>query len=165
MPLRWLPRKTFFSSWSSSWPNSSSSPDYPYERLADDMAGPHEGVVDGESRRYAVDAAMAKRVLRKIDMRLIPLLFITYGLNFMDKTILSSASVFGLRNDTVRTACLPFPSFPPFPPPLSPFFLPFVPASDHQLTSSHSTSSASNTRGCPRCSISAICSGRPSPTN
>lgn len=45
--------------------------------------------------------ALAKRVLRKIDWRLIPLMFITYNLNFMDKTILSSASVFGLREDTV----------------------------------------------------------------
>jgi hypothetical protein len=44
---------------------------------------------------------MAKRVLRKIDRRLIPLLFMTYMFNFMDKTILSSASVFGLRDDTV----------------------------------------------------------------
>jgi hypothetical protein len=44
---------------------------------------------------------LAKRVLRKIDWRLIPLMFITYNLNFMDKTILSSASVFGLREDTV----------------------------------------------------------------
>jgi hypothetical protein len=47
--------------------------------------------------------ALAKRVLRKIDWRLIPLMFITYNLNFMDKTILSSASVFGLREDTVGT--------------------------------------------------------------
>ncbi|PSN67372.1 major facilitator superfamily transporter [Corynespora cassiicola Philippines] len=46
------------------------------------------------------DQALAKRVLRKIDWRLIPLMFITYNLNFMDKTILSSASVFGLREDT-----------------------------------------------------------------
>ena len=46
--------------------------------------------------------AVAKRVLRKIDRRLVPLLFTTYMLNFMDKTILSSASVFGLRDDTVR---------------------------------------------------------------
>lgn len=45
---------------------------------------------------------MATRVLRKIDWRLIPLMFITYNLNFMDKTILSSASVFRLREDTVR---------------------------------------------------------------
>ncbi|KAJ5511990.1 Major facilitator superfamily domain general substrate transporter [Penicillium expansum] len=44
--------------------------------------------------------AMAKRVLRKIDRRLIPLLFTTYMFNFMDKTILSSASVFGMRHDT-----------------------------------------------------------------
>ncbi|KAI5468041.1 major facilitator superfamily domain-containing protein [Mariannaea sp. PMI_226] len=39
------------------------------------------------------------RVLRKIDRAIIPLLFLTYVLNFMDKTILSSAAVFGLRND------------------------------------------------------------------
>lgn len=44
---------------------------------------------------------IAKRVLRKIDWRLMPLMFITYNLNFMDKTILSSASVFGLREDIV----------------------------------------------------------------
>ncbi|RKU45123.1 hypothetical protein DL546_003690 [Coniochaeta pulveracea] len=42
---------------------------------------------------------MGARVLRKIDRRLIPLLFVTYMFNFMDKTILSSASVFGLRED------------------------------------------------------------------
>lgn len=47
------------------------------------------------------DHAMAKRVLRKIDWRLLSLMFITYNFNFMDKTILSSASVFGLREDTV----------------------------------------------------------------
>lgn len=69
------------------------------------MAGPDEaaGVVVSESSHPGVDAAMAKRILRKIDMRLIPLLFVTYMLNFMDKTILSSASVFGLQDDTVRS--------------------------------------------------------------
>ncbi|KXG48980.1 Major facilitator superfamily domain, general substrate transporter [Penicillium griseofulvum] len=46
------------------------------------------------------DQTLAKRVLRKIDRLLIPLLFTTYMFNFMDKTILSSASVFGLRKDT-----------------------------------------------------------------
>lgn len=46
---------------------------------------------------------MGARVLRKIDRRLIPLLFVTYMFNFMDKTILSSASVFGLREDAVST--------------------------------------------------------------
>lgn len=115
MPSLWLFLKDSFllhSSKSSSSPsNSTSYPDYPYERLEDNdiMAGP-EGVIDTESSRHGVvDAAMAKRVLRKIDMRLIPLLFITYGLNFMDKTILSSASVFGLRDDTV---CFPSPLCP-----------------------------------------------------
>lgn len=48
-----------------------------------------------------LDTDIAKRVLRKIDFQLIPLLFVTYNLNFMDKTILSSASVFGLKDDTV----------------------------------------------------------------
>ncbi|KAK6826976.1 hypothetical protein RU639_004685 [Aspergillus parasiticus] len=43
---------------------------------------------------------IASRTLRKVDMRLIPLLFVTYMFNFMDKTILSSASVFGLIDDT-----------------------------------------------------------------
>lgn len=47
------------------------------------------------------DTTIARRVLRKIDMRLVPLLFFTYMLNFMDKTILSSAAVFGLTEDTV----------------------------------------------------------------
>ncbi|KAJ5370176.1 uncharacterized protein N7496_006268 [Penicillium cataractarum] len=56
--------------------------------------------VDASTVEQGTDMAMAKRVLRKIDMRLIPLLFFTYMLNFMDKTILSSASVFGLTEDT-----------------------------------------------------------------
>lgn len=55
-----------------------------------------------EAGHNGVDSDLAKRVLRKIDLRIIPLLFVTYMLNFMDKTILSSASVFGLRDDTVR---------------------------------------------------------------
>jgi len=43
--------------------------------------------------------ALSKRVLRKIDFRILTLMFITYNLNFMDKTILSSAAVFGLTDD------------------------------------------------------------------
>ncbi|KAL4810687.1 major facilitator superfamily domain-containing protein [Aspergillus unguis] len=46
------------------------------------------------------DELVPSRVLRKVDRRLIPLLFTTYMLSFMDKTILSSASVFGLIDDT-----------------------------------------------------------------
>lgn len=54
-----------------------------------------------------------ERVLKKIDWRFLPLLFLTYSLNFMDKTLLSNASVFGLREDTVY-----------LPPPESPASLP-----------------------------------------
>lgn len=49
----------------------------------------------------APDATTAYRVVKKIDRVIIPLLFVTYMLNFMDKTILSSAAVFGLREDNV----------------------------------------------------------------
>ncbi|KAH6880705.1 major facilitator superfamily transporter [Thelonectria olida] len=59
----------------------------------------HPQLAEGHPRN-AEDGEMAKRVLRKIDYYIIPVLFITYILNFMDKTILSSASVFGLRDDT-----------------------------------------------------------------
>jgi hypothetical protein len=45
----------------------------------------------------------ARKVLKKIDRVIIPLLFVTYMLNFMDKTILSSAAVFGLRDDNVSS--------------------------------------------------------------
>ncbi|KAG5926565.1 hypothetical protein E4U42_003160 [Claviceps africana] len=44
-------------------------------------------------------AAVARRVLRRIDRVVIPVLVVTYMLNFMDKVILSSAAVFGLRRD------------------------------------------------------------------
>lgn len=43
--------------------------------------------------------ALAKRVIRKIDFRILAIMFVTYNLNFMDKTILSSAAVFGLTED------------------------------------------------------------------
>ncbi|KAJ5091972.1 allantoate permease [Penicillium alfredii] len=48
----------------------------------------------------SVEPAEARRVLKKIDRTILPLLFVTYMLNFMDKIILSSAAVFGLRDDT-----------------------------------------------------------------
>ena len=49
-----------------------------------------------------VDTVLAKRVVRKLDWRLMPIMFITYNFNFIDKTILSSASVFGWKEGTVR---------------------------------------------------------------
>ncbi|KAI1380887.1 MFS general substrate transporter [Hypoxylon crocopeplum] len=40
-----------------------------------------------------------KKLLRKIDRNLMPLLCIVYGLNYLDKTTLSYASVMGIRTD------------------------------------------------------------------
>lgn len=51
-------------------------------------------------------SSAARKVLKKIDRVIIPLLFVTYMLNFMDKTILSSAAVFGLRDDNVSNFSL-----------------------------------------------------------
>ncbi|KAM3522068.1 hypothetical protein NHJ13051_005883 [Beauveria bassiana] len=51
---------------------------------------PASDVIEAESSRD--ETALSRRVLRKIDRALIPLLFVTYMLNFMDKVILSSAS-------------------------------------------------------------------------
>ena len=59
---------------------------------------------------HDADAAIAKQVVKKIDRVIMPLLFVTYMLNFMDKIILSSAAVFGLRDDNVSH--LPPPSSP-----------------------------------------------------
>ncbi|OBS28176.1 hypothetical protein FPOA_02117 [Fusarium poae] len=51
-------------------------------------------------RQDITDNEAGKRTLAKIDRTIIPLLFITYMFNFMDKVILSSAAVFGLIEDT-----------------------------------------------------------------
>ncbi|KAI8624152.1 MFS general substrate transporter [Xylariaceae sp. FL1651] len=51
------------------------------------------------AERHNVDDERARQILRRIDWRIMPLLFLTYMFNFMDKTILSSASVFGLQED------------------------------------------------------------------
>ncbi|TVY94432.1 putative transporter [Lachnellula willkommii] len=40
---------------------------------------------------------MEKRILRKIDLNLMPILCVVYGLNFLDKTTLSYASIMGLK--------------------------------------------------------------------
>ncbi|RJE20965.1 Major Facilitator Superfamily [Aspergillus sclerotialis] len=40
-----------------------------------------------------------KRVIRKIDLHLLPLLIITYGLEYLDKTTLSYSAIMGLRED------------------------------------------------------------------
>lgn len=69
------------------------------------------GAVRGGGRHVS-EMQLAEDVVRKIDRRILPLLFVTYNFNFMDKVILSSASVFGLREDTVSIAIDPALSTP-----------------------------------------------------
>ncbi|KOS18885.1 putative transporter [Escovopsis weberi] len=47
----------------------------------------------------AIDRADEKRVLRKLDMRILPLLGICYFFYYVDKTTLSYAAVFGIKED------------------------------------------------------------------
>ena len=61
------------------------------------------------------DADAARLVLKKIDRTIIPLLFVTYMLNFMDKVVLSSAAVFGLREDNVSTVFMLYRISGPWP--------------------------------------------------
>ncbi|KAK6222625.1 hypothetical protein LQW54_000805 [Pestalotiopsis sp. IQ-011] len=42
----------------------------------------------------------AKKVLRKIDMRVVPILFVTYLLQYLDKNSLNFSSVYGLQDGT-----------------------------------------------------------------
>ena len=53
----------------------------------------------GEGEVLQMDEATSKRLLRKIDMNIMPLMCIVYSLNFLDKTTLSYASVMGLQKD------------------------------------------------------------------
>ncbi|KAJ4303725.1 hypothetical protein N0V90_002626 [Kalmusia sp. IMI 367209] len=47
-----------------------------------------------------IDAREAKRVLRKIDFRIVPILFFTYLLQYLDKNGINYASAFGLTEGT-----------------------------------------------------------------
>ncbi|KAI0803491.1 major facilitator superfamily domain-containing protein [Xylaria sp. FL0064] len=66
----------------------------------EDMRHDHENGGEEEQRNYGIDSdATAAGIIWRIDAHVLPLLFVTYMFNFMDKTILSSAAVFGLRDD------------------------------------------------------------------
>ena len=54
-----------------------------------------------DNNQVSLDETHVRNVLRKVDGRLLPLMFMTYLLSFADKLILSGAAVFGLLEDTV----------------------------------------------------------------
>lgn len=47
-----------------------------------------------------IDPAEARRVLRKIDWHIMPLLMVTYCLQYLDKSSINFASVYGLKEGT-----------------------------------------------------------------
>ncbi|KAL2208450.1 MFS general substrate transporter [Sarocladium strictum] len=53
----------------------------------------------GSSENIVIDEETNRRLLRKIDWNLMPLMCIVYGLNYLDKTTLSYASIMGLKED------------------------------------------------------------------
>ena len=63
---------------------------------ADEAMKAFEGY-DGEV--IHIDEATNKRLLRKIDLHIMPLMCIVYGLNYLDKTTLSYASIMGIKKD------------------------------------------------------------------
>ncbi|KAL8694034.1 MAG: hypothetical protein Q9224_003645 [Gallowayella concinna] len=52
-----------------------------------------------EGETLVLDEATSKMLLKKIDLHLMPLLCVIYGLNYLDKTTLSYASVMGIKRD------------------------------------------------------------------
>ncbi|KAL2825055.1 permease of the major facilitator superfamily [Aspergillus cavernicola] len=50
------------------------------------------------------ESAEAKRVRRKIDMRIMPMIFVVYCLQLMDKNSLSFAAIMGIKEDTNLSA-------------------------------------------------------------
>ncbi|KAK5119818.1 hypothetical protein LTR85_007144 [Meristemomyces frigidus] len=53
-----------------------------------------------KSAREDVDPLEAKKVLRKIDIRVLPILFVIYLLQYLDKNGINYASVYGLKTGT-----------------------------------------------------------------
>ncbi|KAL4920621.1 major facilitator superfamily domain-containing protein [Aspergillus aurantiobrunneus] len=75
------------------------SPDQIFPRNADEKALAPGGIdVLGEAAR-PIDPEVERRVLRKIDMFLMPAMVIGYGLVYYDKAILGSAALFGMTTD------------------------------------------------------------------
>ena len=52
-----------------------------------------------EGQAIVLDEATNKRLLRKIDWNLMPIMCAVYMLNFLDKTTISYASVMGIKKD------------------------------------------------------------------
>ena len=52
-----------------------------------------------DAEEIAIDEELKTRLLRKIDLHIMPIMCMVYGLNYLDKTTLSYASIMGLQTD------------------------------------------------------------------
>lgn len=72
----------------------------------DDISPATSMIVDDNYELYKsvkddqISSGEAKRVLRKIDKRILPILFFTYMLQYLDKNSINFASVYGLQKGT-----------------------------------------------------------------
>ena len=64
---------------------------------ADEAMNAFAGLEAGET--LVLDEATNKRILRRIDLHIMPIMCIVYAMNFLDKTTLSYASIMGLGKD------------------------------------------------------------------
>ncbi|KAJ9119805.1 hypothetical protein QFC24_005518 [Naganishia onofrii] len=85
--------------------------DIPYEEKSDGKHHLHAGTgqVDAAAALAAkavghqLDPVLAKKLLRKIDKNLLPLMMVLYMMQFVDKTTLGSSSILGIKTDTHLT--------------------------------------------------------------
>ena len=54
---------------------------------------------NGDAEEIAIDEELKTRLLRKIDLHIMPMMCMVYGLNYLDETTLSYASIMGLETD------------------------------------------------------------------
>ncbi|KAK8143179.1 hypothetical protein G3M48_007601 [Beauveria asiatica] len=66
---------------------------------------------------HAVDPVLASRVVRKLDLYLVPFMLIGYGLVYYDKAILGSAALFGMTSDLALAIPVVIPHAVGAPPP------------------------------------------------
>lgn len=56
-------------------------------------------IINTASELHPIDAKAERRLVRKIDLRVIPFICITYLVTYIDKATLGYSAVFGLRDD------------------------------------------------------------------
>ncbi|GJN86627.1 MFS general substrate transporter [Purpureocillium lilacinum] len=64
--------------------------------MSKELSTHSESVTDAQERPFVEDPAMEKRILRKVDMRLIPPLFVMYILNYLDRNNIGNAKEAGM---------------------------------------------------------------------